>query len=218
MHLPRKITLFYWWKVLLIIGFSVKRVYLRGYCRCHNFGECALVFINRSVMKKLVVILIIFTCLPAWISAQGRLQESSSSKVPVWVKREVPASEATKVLGSSKVNLEIARESAITQMQTIALEKTTTYLLRQDIAFEQAENSQKGRNQVEKMVRESDYMQLILDSDALEYYWEVRYDKKTKTTYYLYYMLFPFNEFEMKKIALECDFDRSSARKARQQL
>ena len=59
-------------------------------------------------------------------------------------------------------------------------------------------------------VENSSYVKNISEAASLDTYWEIRFDKRSKTNYYNYNILYYFNEMEMKKIALEVNQRKSN--------
>ncbi len=132
---------------------------------------------------------------------QGRLIESSASNPPKWLKRDVNQYDLIKASAISTVNLEDAKEQAILQLKNYVILSTTRYMLKTTINGD--------AEAIKSKVEKSRAVKNIGEYSALETYWEIRYVKK-KTLYY-YYILFNYNEFEMKKIAVDVNKEGSSS-------
>ncbi|HIZ85855.1 MAG TPA: hypothetical protein IAC04_05140 [Candidatus Coprenecus stercoravium] len=147
-------------------------------------------------MKRFLLILAV--CLTALSSSygQGKLQESSSEKRPVWVKKDPGSAYLMKVRGESTVSINSARDAAFDKLHDIVVSSVTKYLL--GINFQ-------GRdvNDILEAVENTDFVRNISEWTAVETYWEHRVIKKQDV--YLYYILYDFNDFEKKKIAFEVD-------------
>lgn len=154
------------------------------------------------------------------LAAQGRLLERSTDKKPKWVDREVSRYELTKTSASSIVSLEHAREIAFRQLYDRVLGQTTAYLMKQwsAVGQETGDTGSDREEQIRQLVLRSRFMQDLSESAALDTYWEVRSDRRTDNRIYCYWLLYDFNDFEMKKIALECNRSVSAADRAAREL
>lgn len=154
------------------------------------------------------------------LTAQGKLLESSTDKKPKWVDREVSRYELTKTAASSTVSLEHARETAFRQLYDQVLRQTTAYLMKQwsTLGQESADTGVSREEQIRELILRSRFMQDLSESAALETYWEIRRDRRTDSKVYRYWLLYEFNDFEMKKIALECNRSVSAADRAAREL
>lgn len=154
-------------------------------------------------MKKYLLTAIL--CLMAiQLSGQGRLIESSAEKRPAWVKRDVGKFDLTKVSYESTVSLEDAENKAFDKLYNLIANSVTAYL---------ASTNVNGPDTGELMsrVRNSDFLKDINESTAIQTYWEERLVKKQNV--YIYYILYEFNDFEKKRIALEINRENSTVTK-----
>ncbi len=151
-------------------------------------------------MKK-IIILAILTVLPLTASfAQGKLIESSNETKPHWVKREVSNHNVMKVSATSDMDLEQAKVQAYAKMKDIASRCITKYLVDMSVGGYDLEA-------IKEQVEDSDYIRNIDEASAIDYYWEHRIVKNRHK--YTYYLLYEFNEFEKKKVALEFNISNS---------
>lgn len=153
-------------------------------------------------MKRFVVILI-SVLIASTSFAQGKLVKSSDSKAPVWLNKKVEKHDAIKVRGESSISLEKAEESAFAQLRKEVVQATVKYMYK----FSAGEKDIKSMTEA---VENSSYVKNISEAASLDTYWEVRFDKRSKTNYYNYNILYYFNEMEMKKIALEVNQRKSN--------
>lgn len=170
--------------------------------------------------KRILTTALMLVLSAGLLAAQGRLLERSTDKKPKWVDREVSRHELTKTAASSTVSLEHAREIAFRQLYDQVLRQTTAYLMKQWSALgqESADTGVSREEQIRELVLQSRFMQDLYESAALDSYWEVRSDRRTGNRIYNYWLLYDFNEFEMKKIALECNRSVSAADRAAREL
>ena len=159
-------------------------------------------------MKKIVFILFsILMCIPAM--GQGKLIESSESKKPVWINRDVDRYDLLKICEENTVSLDNAKENAFKKLHNLAVNAVTTYLMKTSVGGADV-------NQVKNQVINTQFMKNISENTSIDTYWEHRLYKKKDL--YIYYILYDFNEFEMKKVALEINQSNSSAAKALNEL
>ena len=146
-------------------------------------------------MKRIVVILI-SVLIASTSFAQGKLVKSSDKKAPIWLDKNVNKYEAIKVRCDSQISLEDAEKGAFAQLHDIVVNSTVSYMLKFSVG-------EKDEAAIRNSVENSSYVKNISKSASLDTYWEIRLDKRSKTNYYNYNILYYFNEMEMKKIALE---------------
>lgn len=155
-------------------------------------------------MKQLFT-LFIAIILPVTLLGQGRLVNSSSERVPKWLNRDVDQYQIIKVDYSSTISLEDAKTKAFELLTAKVVIATTRYMLSQSI----------GGNEpaIRKSVENSQFVRNISESSALDIYWEERYVKRQNLSLYNYYILYYFNDTEMKKVSLEINAGESNTKK-----
>lgn len=159
-------------------------------------------------MKRIIVILLgLIWLTPSF--AQGKLVESSNSKRPVWLKRDVDRYDLLKISEESTISLETAKDNAFRKLHDLAVNAVTTYIMQTSVTAVDV-------NTVKSQVINTRFMKNISENTSVDTYWEHRISKKKDV--YLYYILYDFNEFEMKKVALEINRNNSSAVKALNEL
>lgn len=155
-------------------------------------------------MKKIFTILLTLsfaiTCF-----GQGKLINSSTKSAPKWLNREVDQYEIIKVSSTSTISLDDAKNNAYNQLKDKVTSATVRYMMNNSI--------NPDLNTITTNVKNSQYIKSISESLALDYYWEVRKIRKNDQMVYNYYFLYNFNDFEMKKIALEINKANSSTLK-----
>lgn len=134
------------------------------------------------------------------LSAQGRLVGSSSEKRPVWIKHDTGQLGLTKVSYESGISLDDARDKAFEKLSNLVANTVTAYLIGTSVTEPDAEALMSA-------VRKSSFLRNISESTAIQTYWEHRTVKKQDI--YIYYILYEFNDFEKKKIALEVNMENS---------
>lgn len=154
---------------------------------------------------KQILTLLFALMLPISLLGQGKLINSSSEDAPRWLNRDVDQYKIIKVSYSSTVSLEDAKRNAFDLLESKIVIATTRYLL--SLSFGKSES------EVRKSVENSLFVRNISESTAIDYYWEERYVKKQKLSLYNYYILYNFNDQEMKKVALEINSGESNTRK-----
>lgn len=154
-------------------------------------------------MKKYILTAIV-CLLTLQLSGQGRLVESSADKRPAWVKRDVGQFDLTKVSYESTISLEDAENKAFEKLYNLIANSVTTYLVSTNVNGPDA-------GEIMSRVRNSDFLKDINESTAVQTYWEKRLVKKQNV--YIYYILYEFNDFEKKKIALEVNMENSTVTK-----
>lgn len=137
---------------------------------------------------------------------QGKLVKSSSKSQPKWINRNVDKYDIIKVSATSTIDLETARQAAFDKLKSDVITASIRYIISISIDA----NESKIKNQVEN----SQYLKDISEGTSIETYWEERYKKRGKTTHYNYYILYNFNDFEIKKMALEIDKNNSATSEA----
>lgn len=153
-------------------------------------------------MKRIAIILLSLV-LASTSFAQGKLVKSSDKKAPAWIKKNVDKYEAVKVTHESKISLKDAEKGALAQLHDMVVEATVAYIYQHSVG-------KKDEASIKRHVENSSYVRNISKSTSLDTYWEVRYDKKSGRNIYIYYILYYFNDIEMKKIALEINQANSS--------
>lgn len=158
---------------------------------------------------KRIVTLIFCVFVSISLFGQGRLMESSDAKRPEWIKRNVDRYDLLKISVESSVSIDDARNNAFDKLYELAVNAVTTYLIRTSV----------GEADVAKVkadVVNTQFMKNISENTSVDTYWEHRQIKKKDV--YIYYILYDFNEFEMKKVALEINRMNSSSLKELNQL
>ncbi|HIZ87011.1 MAG TPA: hypothetical protein IAC03_02490 [Candidatus Coprenecus pullistercoris] len=146
--------------------------------------------------RFLLLLLISALSLPAL--AQGRLVGSSADKRPAWVKRDVDRYDVIKVSYESTLSLRDAEDKAFESLRNHVVNTVTTYLMKYNVEGRSLED-------IRSDVENSGYVRDISGLTSIDTYWEHRTVKKQDV--YIYYILYDFNDFEKKKIAMEIDFD-----------
>ena len=100
-------------------------------------------------------------------------------------------------------SLKDAEKGALEQLHDMVVETTVAYIYQHSVG-------KKDEASIKRHVENSSYVRNISKSTSLDTYWEVRYDKKSGRNSYIYYILYYFNDMEMKKIALEINQANSS--------
>lgn len=159
-------------------------------------------------MKRIVLIMFC-AFLSVSLFGQGKLVESSDAKRPAWIKREVDRYDLLKISVESTVSLEDAKQDAFKKLHELAVNAVTTYLMKTSVGGADV-------NTVKQDVINTQFMKNISENTSVDTYWEHRQSKKGDV--YSYYILYDFNEFEMKKVALEINRQNSSAAKELNQL
>lgn len=154
-----------------------------------NFGK------NSQIMKRILVILcsVLIACTSF---AQGKVIKSSDPKAPIWLKKDVNKHEAFKTNYISQVSLEDAKECAFEMLRQNVINTTLNYMLKNSVGGANAD-------ELKAKIENSTYVKNISEAASLDTYWEIRFDKRSKTNYYEYHLLYYYNEMEMKKISLE---------------
>ena len=133
---------------------------------------------------------------------QGRLIESSADKRPVWVKRDVDRYDVVKISQESSISLENAKEKAFDELRSQVIGSAAKYIMGRNVEG-------RSSDEIIRAVENSSYVKNISSVAAISTYWEHRLVKKEDV--YIYYILYDFNDLEKKKIALEIDYNNSSA-------
>lgn len=154
---------------------------------------------------KRIVILIIALSFTSFMFGQGKLINSSTDKVPVWVKKDVEKYDIIKISETSSISLNDAKNKAFELLKTKVIISTTRYMLKNSINGDETS--------IRNNVTNSQFVRNIAESSSIDTYWEERFIKKDKKTIYNYYILYDFNDFELKKIALEINQGESNTRK-----
>jgi hypothetical protein len=154
---------------------------------------------------KRILIFCITLAIASTLWGQGKLIRSSSDKAPIWIKRNVEKYEIVKISALSTISLNDAKQKAFDQLKTDVITLTTRYML--SISINGDESS------IRRHITDSQFIKNISESSAIDTYWEERFIRRDDTTNYHYYILYNFNEFEMKKIALEVGKETSSTQK-----
>ncbi len=159
-------------------------------------------------MKRIFTLIFCFF-VSICLFGQGRLIESSDAKRPAWIKRDVDRYDLLKISVESTVSIEDARNNAFMKLHELAVNAVTTYLMK--TAVGDADIAK-----VKSDVLNTQFMKNISENTSVDTYWEHRQNKKNDV--YIYYILYDFNEFEMKKVALEINRMNSSSLKELNQL
>ena len=159
-------------------------------------------------MKRIFTLIFCFF-VSICLFGQGRLIESSDAKRPAWIKRDVDRYDLLKISVESTVSIEDARNNAFMKLHELAVNAVTTYLMK--TAVGDADIAK-----VKSDVLNTQFMKNISENTSVDTYWEHRQNKKNDV--YIYYILYDFNEFEMKKVALVINRMNSSSLKELNQL
>lgn len=141
---------------------------------------------------------IAYTCF-----GQGRIIEKSDDKRPVWVKRNNTDLLEHSITVSSKsvTSIDDAEIKAFEALKSSIINTVTKYMMNTDID---------GRSEkwIRQEIENSDYIKNISETSSVDTYWEHR--KVKGEDIYIYYILYEFNDFEKRKIALDIDMQNSS--------
>lgn len=154
---------------------------------------------------KHILTLLIAICLPLALFGQGKLVNSSEPKSPKWLNRNVDQYELIKVSYTSSISLQDAKNKAFEILNQKVVTATTRYLLSQSFG--------KSESEIRSSVEKSMFVKNISESSAVDIYWEQRYIRKQDMNMYYYYILYNFNDMEMKKAALEINAGESNTKK-----
>ncbi len=159
-------------------------------------------------MKKSLVLLLLFFPLLAISQKDFKLVEQSQTQKPNWL-TEGKYSEAFLIQSERKATLKESEESAMTILlnniaSSIAIQVTGKTNIK-------TEEYTKGKNSIHTEsfqsttiveIEEMPALQGISLSKAMKY-WERYYNKKTKETYYDYYILYPFTSQDLNNLIEE---------------
>ncbi len=145
-------------------------------------------------MKKILLIAMLVTLPLTAVLAQGKLINSSSDKRPVWIKKDVTKYDIMKVSASSDYGVEQAKTAAYDKLRDIAIAHITKYMA--DISVGEFDI-----NEIKAKVENSQFIKNIDEATSIDTYWEHRRVKNNDV--FTYYILYEFNDFEKKKVALE---------------
>ncbi len=151
---------------------------------------------------KQVIFIILSALLSLNLLGQGKQIAASTESEPRWINRDVDQYNVIKTYSSSSISMDDARNKAITSLKERVIIATTRYML--NISINGVESD------IRQAVENSLFVKNISESSAIETYWEHRYVKRHKLNIFNYYILYNFNEMEMKKIALELNKANSS--------
>lgn len=153
-------------------------------------------------MKK---VLIIFASLLLSVGgySQGKLVKSSEKSTPIWVKKDLKEKGAVKFESQSTTSLEEAKKGAVAELTSYIVNSTLRYMMQ----FSVGDSDQAALKQE---IENSQYVKNVGEATALANYWEVRFIKSSSTNLYKYYILYHFDDIEMKKIALDINKKNSS--------
>lgn len=144
--------------------------------------------------------------------SQGKLIKSSEDKVPVWVKKDVKDIKGIKAFegkgvvkfdSQSTTSMESAKLSAIADLKDYVVNSTLRYMVQFSVGDVDTEA-------LKRDIENTSYVKGISEVTALATYWEVRFIKSSNTNLYKYYILFHFDDMEMRKIYLDVSKKNSS--------
>ncbi len=158
-------------------------------------------------MKKSLVLLLLFPLL-AVSQKNFKLVEQSQTQKPNWL-TESNYSEAFIIQAERKATLKEAEESAMTiLLNNIASSIAVHVTGRTDVKTEEYTKGGNGihtesfQSTIVVEIEEMPALQGISLSKAMKY-WERYYNKKTKETYYDYYILYPFTSQDLNSLIEE---------------
>lgn len=155
-------------------------------------------------MKRIIILIAAVTLPLSFMFAQGKLIERSSRKKPVWLNQDTNKYGFIKVSESSFISVEQAKEMAFNKLKDLATNAIAQYLFKTTVG-------ERDMELLKEKTANSLYIKNISENTAVQTYWEHRRVKKQSV--YKYYILYEFNDFEKKKVALDLSSQDSKAKK-----
>ncbi len=155
---------------------------------------------------NLLLLLLLLGCNSSF-AQKLKLKESSAPKAPEWINN---IERGYLIARSTNSDMELAQQYALLDVkQQIAQSIATnisTELFQSSVQVSTNEGTKYQSEMVDVVRASTDkipYLQSISLSKVAEYYWEKRYDKKSKVTEYSYYIKYPFSDGELDQLVAE---------------
>lgn len=158
-------------------------------------------------MRRILAITASILLFALQLSAQYKVEESSSRRMPDWVNSVTKDYLNVTATGSDIEEAKAAVLAAVKQQiaqsiatRIVAESNLSTTAVQTSDAFEKKQTLEKT---IQSRTAKLPFIGEISLSKAADFYWEKRYYRSTGKYEYFYAVKYPFSEFEMKKLVMD---------------